>query len=180
MQQKTNWAQGGGALGGERSDRVCRKFKQRKGESSSLEGLSFFALGRMRRGSFVMRRPRSTRARDCTPALNNDPAAKADELLRGLRSFGGRVEGLLLGGELRTELLDAAGFNDAGLGTRVEGVAGRGGIELEERVRHAVDFNRFARLNGGRDDEGLVDRKVNEGNGTVLGVDIRLHFERCS
>ena len=93
---------------------------------------------------------------------------------------GGRVEGLLLGGELRTELLDAAGFNDAGLGARVEGVAGRGGIELEERVRHAVDFNRFARLNGGRDDEGLVDRKVNEGNGTVLGVDIRLHFERCS
>lgn len=125
MQQKTNWAQVGGALGGECGDRVCGKFKQRKGESSSLEGLSFFALGRMRRGSFVMRRPRSTRARDCTPApKKKDPAAKADELLRGLRSFGGRVEGLLLGGELRTELLDAAGFNDAGLGARVEGVAG--------------------------------------------------------
>ena len=81
---------------------------------------------------------------------------------------------------LGAELFHTAGFDDAGLGAGVEGVAFRARIKLEERVGHAVDFNRFARLNGGRDDEGLVDRKVNEGNGTVLGVDIRLHFERCS
>ena len=55
-------------------------------------------------------------------------------------------------------------------------MAGRGGIELEERVRHAVDFNRFARLNGGRDDEGLVDGEVDKCDFAVFGVNIGFHL----
>lgn len=102
--------------------------------------------------------------------------AKRTRLLGGLGGFGGGVHGLLLGSELGTELFNAAGFNDTGLSACVERVASRGRIELEHRVGHAVDFNRFARLNGGTDDERLVDGEVDESDFAIFGMNAFLHF----
>ena len=76
------------------------------------------------------------------------PYGRTAELLGGLGGGCGGVHGLLLGSKLGAELFNAAGFNDARLGARVERVAGRGRIELEHRVGNAVNFNRFLRLNG--------------------------------
>ena len=79
---------------------------------------------------------------------------------------------------LGAELFHTAGFDDAGLSAGVEGVAFRAGIKLEERVGHAVDFNGFLGLHSRGDDEGLVDREVNEGDGTILGVNIGFNLNK--
>lgn len=105
---------------------------------------------------------------------NAKPRKDRRKLLGGL---GSGVELVLLGSVLGAELFNAAGFNDTSLSTRVEGVAFRRGIELEERVGLTVDFNRFLRLDRARDDEGLVDRKVDESNLAVFGVNIGFHFK---
>ena len=95
--------------------------------------------------------------------------------------FRSRCASKLLGhslGVLGAELFNAAGFNDTRLSARVERVAGGGRIELEHRVGHAVDFNRFARLNGGRDDERLVDGHVDKSDFAIFGVNAFLHFSK--
>ena len=101
-------------------------------------------------------------------------------LLGGLGGLSSRVERSLLGSELRAELFHAASFDDARLCARIEGVAGRRRIKLEHRIGHAVNLNGFLRLNGGADDERLVDGKVDESDFAVFGVNIRLHLKRNS
>ena len=108
------------------------------------------------------------------------PYGRTAELLGGLGGGCGGVHGLLLGSKLGAELFNAAGFNDARLSARVERVAGRGRIELEHRVGHAVDFNRFTRLSGGTDDERLVDGEVDESDFAIFGMNAFLHFFKNS
>lgn len=101
--------------------------------------------------------------------------SKSPKLL-GLCLGSSGVEFLVLRGKLGAELFNTAGFNDTGLSTGVERMAFRRGIELVERIGLAVDFDGLFRLNRARNDEGLVDREVNEGNLTVLGVNIGFHL----
>ena len=80
-------------------------------------------------------------------------------------------------GVLGAEFFHAAGFDDTGLSARVEGVAFRRRIELDERIGHAVDFNRFLGLSGRLDDERLVDGQIAEGHFAIFGVNTLFHLQ---
>ena len=79
-------------------------------------------------------------------------------------------------GILGAEFFHAAGFNDTRLSARVERVAFRRRIKLNERIGHAVDFNRFLGLSGGLDDERLVDGQIAEGYFAIFGMNTLFHL----
>lgn len=78
-------------------------------------------------------------------------------------------------GVLGAELFNAASFNDTRLSARVERVAVRRRIQLDQRIGHAINFNGFFRLSRRLDDEGLVDGQVAESNFTIFRVNTLFH-----
>src|SRR5690606_12779609 len=82
-------------------------------------------------------------------------------------------------GETSAELLDAAGFDDAGLGARVEGVRFRRYVALEERVGLAFVFDGFTGVDRGTGDELGTRLLIQEYHFTVFGVDAFFHVDSC-
>ena len=71
-------------------------------------------------------------------------------------------------GETGAELFHAAGFDDTRLGARVERVRFGGHVALEERVRLAVDFDGFARVDRRTGDELVARLQVGEDDFCLL------------
>ena len=82
-------------------------------------------------------------------------------------------------GKAGAEFLDAAGFDDAGLCARVEGVRFRGYVALEERVGLAFVLNGFARCHCGARNELRAGLLIQEHHVAVFRVDAFFHVDSC-
>lgn len=87
----------------------------------------------------------------------------------------GGLESTCRASETGTEFFDAAGFNDASLSARVEGVRFRGYVALEKRVAFAIDLGVLTSLDRGADNEFVARLNIKEHNFAILGVKAFFH-----
>ena len=88
---------------------------------------------------------------------------------------GGFLDGTSGAGKTGAELLDAASFDDAGLGARVEEVRLRSDLAFEQRVGLAIDFDGFTAVQGRARNESVAGLLVQKNNFAVFGVDAFFH-----
>src|SRR5690606_13362545 len=81
--------------------------------------------------------------------------------------------------EASAEFLDATGFDDTGLGTRVEGVRLGRHVTLKERVGLAFVLDGFTGVHSGTSDELRTSLLIQEHHFAVFGVDAFFHVDSC-